>query len=57
MRIAGALLYTALVAIAFASGIDRSSPWWVALVATFLALFLAALIRVHAVINAPREDR
>ena len=57
MRIAGALMYAAFVAIAFASGLPRTSLVWVALVWAFVVLFMAALFRVHAVVNAPKEKR
>jgi ABC-type uncharacterized transport system permease subunit len=56
VRTAGALMYTALVAAAFASGFDRSTPVWVALVVVFVALFMASLFRIYQVVNAPKAD-
>ena len=47
----------ALVAIAFASGLPRTSLVWVVLVWAFVVLFMAALFRIHAVVNAPKRDR
>lgn len=57
MRLAGVLMYAALVAVAFASGLPRTSLLWVVLVWAFVVLFMASLFRVHAVINAPKENR
>lgn len=57
MRIAGALLYASFVAAVFASTADRASLLWVALTWAVVVLFVAALVRVHAAINAPRNDR
>lgn len=57
MRTAAALMYAALVAVAFASGFDRSTPIWAVLVAVFVVLFMASLFRVHRVINAPKSER
>lgn len=51
------LMYAALVAVAFASGLPRTSLLWVVLVWAFVVLFMASLFRVHAVINAPKENR
>lgn len=56
MRTAGALIYAALVAAAFASGFDRSTPIWVVLVVVFVALFMASLFRIYQVANAPKAD-
>lgn len=57
MRIAGALLYASLVFAVFASCADRSTPLWAVLTWVVVVLFVASLIRVHAVLNAPRKDQ
>lgn len=57
MRTAGALGYLALVAAVFASSAPHGSLLWAALVFAFVALFMAALIRLLAVLNAPKHDR
>lgn len=57
MRTAGALIYAAPVAAAFASGFDRSTPIWAVLVVVFVVLFMAALFRIHRVINAPKSEQ
>lgn len=57
MRLAGALLYASFVAAAFASGLPRTSPVWAVLVWAVFALFALALLRVHAVVNAPKRDQ
>ncbi len=57
MRIAGALIYASLVFAVFASCADRSTPLWAVLTWLVFVLFVASLIRVHAVLNAPRRDR
>ncbi|MGN8049586.1 hypothetical protein ACTJKO_07815 [Curtobacterium sp. 22159] len=41
----------------FASAAPHGSVLWAALVFVFVALFMAALIRVLAVLNAPKHDR
>lgn len=56
MRTAGALIYAALVAAAFASGLDRQTPIWVVLVIIFVVLFMASLFRIYQVVNAPKAD-
>lgn len=56
MRVAGAFIYASFVAAVFASAVDRTSPLWVVLVWAVVVTFVAALIRVHAVINAPKEE-
>ncbi|WP_176491729.1 hypothetical protein [Curtobacterium sp. 'Ferrero'] len=56
MRTAGALMYAALVAAAFASGFDRTQTVWFVLVVAFVALFMASLFRLIAVLNAPKEQ-
>lgn len=57
MRTAGALMYLSFVAAVFASCVARSTPLWVVLAFLVVALFMAALVRVHAVLNAPRRER
>jgi len=56
MRTAGALLYACFVAAVFASAVDRTTPLWAVLVWAVVVLFVTALLRVHAVVNAPEED-
>lgn len=56
MRVAGVLLYVSFVAAVFASGVDRTSPLWVVLVWAVVVSFVAALLRVHAVINSTKEE-
>lgn len=55
MRIAGALFYAMFVAAAFGSAADHSSPLWALLAWLVVVLFVAGLLRVHAVVNAPKH--
>lgn len=57
MRTAGALLYASFVAGVFASCASPGSPIWVLLAWAVVVLFVAGLLRVHAVINAPKEKQ
>ncbi|WP_242089180.1 hypothetical protein [Curtobacterium sp. DN_7.5] len=55
MRTAGALLYACFVVAVFASCLDRAQPLWLVLACLVVVLFVAALTRIHAVVNAPRS--
>ncbi|WIE65917.1 hypothetical protein DEI99_005105 [Curtobacterium sp. MCLR17_036] len=57
MRLAAALLYACAVTALFASAADRTSLLWAFLVWAVVVLFVGALLRVHAVVNAPEVDR
>lgn len=56
MRLAMALVYCSLVCAVFASAEDCPRPIWTVLVVAVVVTFVAALIRVHAVVNAPNEE-
>ncbi|UWD83611.1 hypothetical protein NY057_05040 [Curtobacterium flaccumfaciens] len=56
MRTAGLLLAASFVASWFASAVQYGSSLWVALVWVVVIAFVAALLRVHAVVNAPGSD-
>ena len=56
MRTAGLLLAASFVASWFASAVQYGSSLWVALVWLVFVAFVAALLRVHAVVNAPGSD-
>lgn len=57
MRTAVALLALLFVAAMFASTVPHGSALWAVLTGLVVALFLAAIIRVHAVVNAPKAER
>jgi hypothetical protein len=57
MRVAMLLLALSFAAAWFASTLAFPSPAAVALTWLVAGLFIAALLRVHAVVNAPRRDR
>lgn len=50
------LVFLAFVAALSASAADRYSVLWAALAWAVVALYVAALLRLHAVINAPSAD-
>ncbi|WIA96448.1 hypothetical protein [Curtobacterium sp. MCBA15_004] len=56
MKTALTLVYLSFIAGLFASITDRYTPLWTALAAAVVVLLVAALLRVHAVVNAPRAD-
>lgn len=56
VRIAGALLYSSVVCAVFASAEDCPPLIWTVLVWAVVVLFVASLARVHAVVNAPKEE-
>ncbi|MBF4602796.1 hypothetical protein [Curtobacterium sp. VKM Ac-2884] len=53
MKTAAVLLALTYVVALFASINRYGSPTWVLLVWAGIVLFIAALLRVHAVVNAP----
>jgi hypothetical protein len=57
VKTAAVLLYLSLVAAVFASGVQTVSLLWPVLVWAVVVLFVAAVLRVHAVVNAPGVDR
>lgn len=57
MRAAGLLLALSFVASWFASAVQYGSLIWVTLVWLVVVAFVAALLRVHAVVNAPGSDK
>ena len=57
MKTAAVLLYLSFVAAVFASGVPTVSLLWPVLVWAVVVLFVAAILRVHAVVNAPGVDR
>jgi len=56
MRLAMALVYTSLVCAVFASAEDCPPVIWTVLVWAVVVTFVGALFRVHAVVNAPKEE-
>ncbi|MCS6570290.1 hypothetical protein NYQ35_15905 [Curtobacterium flaccumfaciens pv. flaccumfaciens] len=56
MRLAMALVYTSLVCAVFASAEDCPPVIWTVLVAAVVVTFVAALFRVHAVVNSPNKE-
>lgn len=57
MRLAGALVYLALVSAVFASAADRYTPTWLVFCALFVVLMMASTFRVLMVMEAPEEER
>lgn len=57
MRAAMLLLASSFAAAWFASTLPHPSPAAVALAWLVVGLFVAAIFRVHTVVNAPRRDR
>lgn len=57
MKTAAVLLYLSFVAALFASGVATTSMLWPVLVWAVVVLFVAALLRVHAVVNRPGVNR
>lgn len=57
MRAAGLLLALSFAAAWFASAVFYGSVLWVVLVWVVVIAFVAALLRVHSVINAPTDER
>lgn len=56
MKTVLALIYLSFIAALIASGQERYSLPWAALAVAVVVLFLAAFLRLHLVINAPRVD-
>ncbi|WP_171898733.1 hypothetical protein [Curtobacterium sp. UCD-KPL2560] len=56
MRAVLALVALSFVAALFASAADRYSVVWAALAWAVVVLFVAALLRLHSVINAEPAD-
>ncbi|MEK6310106.1 MAG: hypothetical protein V4755_05325 [Curtobacterium sp.] len=56
MKTAVALIYLTLIAALTASNLDRYSPLWGACAAAVVVFFVAALLRILLVVNAPGSD-
>ncbi|WP_181421076.1 hypothetical protein [Curtobacterium sp. MCSS17_011] len=57
MKTAAVLLYLSFAAALFASGVSATSMLWPVLVWAVVVLFVAAILRVHAVVNRPGVNR
>lgn len=57
MKTAAALMYLSFVVAVIASSVPTVSLMWPVLVWAVVVLFVAAILRVHSVVNMPGADR